>query len=379
MPLSRITSSPRFRLSGPAALVEALPYLLGFRPRNSLIVVTLRSVPDATPQVVAMARVDLDPSAVVALVPLAERARAKGADHCIVVAVGQPLPATGPWDLTWVGEHSEALAVAVGVAGLLSDLEVPAIDLLVVGEVDQPSDPGHGGWRWRSAWCDRPDCCPVEGRFVADAGVVTTRAVGLGLSALPDRSGLSDELLPDEATRAQVAAALATPAGAARVDQAYRQQCIDELHTALDSGTAPTRLPVDQLARLLRGLTDVQVRDAAAVLGRRRRSKAGRPRDRELTGLRSAQGFWLGLTRCAPSGYVAPPATLLAMTNYRLGDGARANVALDRALEDDAAYPLATLLSQALFGGISPDELDVIFSANTTLRPTRTLRVQPGA
>jgi hypothetical protein len=289
------------------------------------------------------------------------------------VAVGRPLPASGPWDLTWVSDRPEALAVAVAVAGLLADLEVPAIDLLVVGEIPDPTGQGRGGWRWRSAWCDRPDCCPVEGRFVADAGVVATRAVGLGLTALPDRGDLRDELLPDEATAAQVAAVLRTETGPATTDRAYRQQCVDELQAAMDTGAASTGLPVDQLARLLRGLTDVAVRDAAVALRRRR------PKDTEPITLRAAQRFWLGLTRCAPQGYAAPPATLLAMTNYRLGDGARANVALDRALADDESYRLATLLSEAIVGAIPPDELDVVFAAGTTLRPTRTLRVQPGA
>jgi hypothetical protein len=53
----------------------------------------------------------------------------------------------------------------------------------------------------------------------------------------------------------------------------------------------------------------------------------------------------------------APVCTLLAWIAYGAGDGARANVALDRALGTDPEYSLAVLLRQALDGGVTPREV----------------------
>ena len=61
------------------------------------------------------------------------------------------------------------------------------------------------------------------------------------------------------------------------------------------------------------------------------------------------------LTRLAPAGYIAGPASLLAFTAWQHGDGALANVALDRALADDDEYSMAQLLRQVLAAGASPD------------------------
>ena len=45
--------------------------------------------------------------------------------------------------------------------------------------------------------------------------------------------------------------------------------------------------------------------------------------------------LWTDLTRLARPGYVAAPASLLAFVAWQSGDGALANVALDRALADN--------------------------------------------
>ena len=54
------------------------------------------------------------------------------------------------------------------------------------------------------------------------------------------------------------------------------------------------------------------------------------------------------------SGHVATPASLLAFVAWQLGDGALANVALDRALADDSRYSMALLLRQVITAGAPP-------------------------
>ena len=60
------------------------------------------------------------------------------------------------------------------------------------------------------------------------------------------------------------------------------------------------------------------------------------------------------LVRSAPDGHVAPAATVLAVAHWLGGDGARANVALDRALADNPDYSLGLMVSAALRSGLPP-------------------------
>jgi hypothetical protein len=64
--------------------------------------------------------------------------------------------------------------------------------------------------------------------------------------------------------------------------------------------------------------------------------------------------LWADLTRLAQPGYAAAPASLLAFVAWQAGDGALANVALDRALADNQRYSMARLLRRALDSGAPP-------------------------
>ena len=64
--------------------------------------------------------------------------------------------------------------------------------------------------------------------------------------------------------------------------------------------------------------------------------------------------LWTDLTRHAQPGYIAGPACLLAFTAWQTGNGALANVALDRALADNPGYSMALLLRDAIDAGAPP-------------------------
>jgi hypothetical protein len=66
------------------------------------------------------------------------------------------------------------------------------------------------------------------------------------------------------------------------------------------------------------------------------------------------QQMWIDVTRRAQPGYLAAPAALLAFVAWQSGDGALANVALDRALADDPGYSMALLLRQVISAGAPP-------------------------
>jgi hypothetical protein len=88
-------------------------------------------------------------------------------------------------------------------------------------------------------------------------------------------------------------------------------------------------------------LRDLRVRDDAWA----RMDPAHRDAHRRL---------WTDVVRRAQPGHVAAPASLLAFVAWQCGDGALANVALDRALADDPSYSMATLLRQVISAGAPP-------------------------
>jgi hypothetical protein len=96
-----------------------------------------------------------------------------------------------------------------------------------------------------------------------------------------------------------------------------------------------------QLARMTVALRDLRVRDDAWA----RMEPGHRDAHRRL---------WLDVARRAQPGYVAAPAALLAFVAWQCGDGALANVALDRALADDPRYSMALLLRQVITAGAPP-------------------------
>jgi hypothetical protein len=64
--------------------------------------------------------------------------------------------------------------------------------------------------------------------------------------------------------------------------------------------------------------------------------------------------LWTDLTRHVQPGYIAAPACLLAFTAWQGGNGALANLALDRALADNPSYSMARLLRDVIDAGTPP-------------------------
>ena len=95
---------------------------------------------------------------------------------------------------------------------------------------------------------------------------------------------------------------------------------------------------------MLWALSDVRVRDRALGLALGDDAAA-------------AETLWTECTRRAPAPLDAAPATLLAVSAWLRGDGAMANIALDRALTSRPGYTLAGLLAQGLTACLPPEDL----------------------
>ena len=115
-------------------------------------------------------------------------------------------------------------------------------------------------------------------------------------------------------------------------------------------GVSPVAALADHdVARIVWGLRDGSVRDLALGLALGREPAA-------------AEQLWTECTRRAPAPLDAAPATLLAISAWLRGDGAMANVALDRALESVPDYGLARLLREALAACVTPADLRALLT-----------------
>ena len=314
------------RLSGPGEILAVLPSLCGFPPQESLVLLSLRG---PRRRLGLTARVDLpDPADEDDLAALcADRMLADGAS-CVVVVV-----------LSELGRR-ESLVDAVRDA--LAERGVDVLEALHVRD-----------GRWTSYACQGA-CCPVEGTPVPTAppvlGLLQAEQVATGRAVLPSRDELVRSLAPPALLAAVAAEQHLEQAAQAwarsRAEHgvvATRRSTLDHARDLLDRVAAGATVgPVDA-AVLTVGLADVQARDAVATLIL--------TREEELLSL------LLQVARQVVAPDDAPVCTLLAWTAYARGEGALANVALDRALAGCPGYSLALLLRCALDGGVPPDEV----------------------
>ena len=341
---------PLVSLTDSAEIAAALPYLVGFHPHESVVLVALGG--PTGKRVGLTVRADLPVRAVSAAVVRAlARSVATDDPAGVVVAVvsespddREPLP--GGDDFTGL-PHRDVVHDAV-VA--LADLDIPVRDTLLV----------RGG-RWWSYDCPEPCCAPGAGEPLLG-----------GVSALAAASAATGQVVArDRAELEARSAPLDGPAGAAMealtwrlVDRRARAAQADPDAEARRSWDAVLRavrrcrprqagrLPDREVAGVLWALADVRVRDRALTLALGDDAAA-------------AERLWTECTRRAPAPMDAAPATLLAVSAWLRGDGAMANVALQRALDSRPTYTLAQLLADGLAACLPPAELRAMLATVT--------------
>jgi hypothetical protein len=333
------TSDPSSRdtltLSSPDAFLASVPHMLGFACDDSVVLVGLG--PDGSgraSQVMLTQRFNTPPGTFDAE-SVRELARAAaepmaraGSSEVIIAVFGTQAPAPG-------GELP---------SGQLVDELVTALDEEGMGVKDALYTDGISRW---SYGCDNPACCPPEGRVIpaeVRTHVAAEFAVA-GAAMMPNRDALLAEVAPAEsAIRDRVRTCLETARIAAgsspQALEAWRDTAIADVTETINTDRL---MPPEAAAKALAGLGDIRVRDTVLW-------------DLSQTpdGLRDAVDGLSALVRSAPDGHVAPAATVLAVAHWLGGDGARANVALDRALADDPDYSLGQMVSAALRSGLPP-------------------------
>jgi hypothetical protein len=299
--------------------VSALPYLVGFTPRASIVLLWV-----AANQLLLTQRMDLPdappPDQFFAVMWGHEAAhRAEEVIVCLA-------PDDHPFDdlVPAVLDCAESRGVRVR-------------DVLVIED-----------GRWRSLLCSDTTCCPDGGRVV-DASMqdrVAAEFAVLGVAPRESREDVESEIARDDIR----AAALAVPLDEcmSRMASADREQWRDaavvRLCASLAQATIPATLTDETVADVLVGLTDVRVRDT--VLWECVRMDADQ--------MRRAHCVLQEATRCAPDELLPPVATCGAILAWLMGDGARALMSVERGLGIDADYSLATLVVAALRAGLPP-------------------------
>lgn len=328
------------RLSSPTEIVEALPYLFGFHPAHSLVVLSLRG---ARRRLGLHARIDLgDPRHDPELADyITGYLMTDKPDEALVVVYADSAPA-GAADLPR-RPLVDAVRVQLGQHG------VKLRDALYVA-----------GGRWWSYQCSNPACCPPEGTPVpaASAGShVAATATYVGMAALPDREALVRSLDPvTGAAGAAMGQALARAEAAwlARLHpvrsrkpaaedlelvRAETGALLDDLLRRRRAGEAA--MSDDEAASIIVAIVDVLTRDDAAM----------RVEREDLT---LAVGLWTDIVRRALPPWTAPAAAVLGWISYMSGNGALACIAAEHALAVDPDYSLARLILELANRAVPP-------------------------
>lgn len=316
---SPITSpEPCLTLTSPTDVLAAVPYLVGFHPTASLIVIGLAR---SQAKMVARWGLPFPPGTLDAMSPLLGR---ESITEVIIVGYG-------PGDLvTPAVDEARRLAAKDGVR---------------VGEALR----AHEGRYW-SYVCDLATCCPAEGTpYDLSSSQIAAEATVRGMVALPDREALERTLAPAtgpvrmamrRATSEAIAHFQARITAATDLNlftEQYVSEALARVRSALETHNQGGRLTDAEAARLGLDLTVMRVRDEA------------------WTSMNDAHAvLWKDLTRRLEPRFVPPVASLLAMAAWREGNSVQATIALERALTIDPSYSMANLLMHALQNLLSP-------------------------
>lgn len=340
------TELPRFSVRSRADLIAAVPYLLGFHPAESVVVVAMRG-----PRVTFAARADLadltgpvaaDRSAGAVDGTPAAGGPAEVARHLAAVVAQQP---TDRATVLGYGPASRVTHAVDAVRQALAEVGIGVLDALRV----------TGGRYW-SYLCQEPECCPPDGTaYDSGTSQVAAAAVLAGQVALPDRAALVAQVASvegDERARLRRAAQRAgrrfadlvirVPGANRSGGRSVRAAGSTAIRAAQRRHQRGERLDDDEVAWLTWLLTDLTVRDLAW----------------ERTDGRDADiALWADVLRRAEPELIAAPGSLLAFAAWRAGEGALAAVALERVLAPHPDYSLALVVDDLLRRGVPPTRL----------------------
>ncbi|OKK13350.1 DUF4192 domain-containing protein [Streptomyces sp. CB02400] len=350
-------------LRSPAELADALPYLLGYRPEDSIVLVALHDK-DGRGRFGGRARLGIPanpddwPAAVRqlahGLVTGSERRGARPEQMVVFLCHEPGRGESGRQVKERLGPLAHTLRLECGA------LDIPVVEALCVSD-----------GRFWSYCCDDEGCCPSEGTPMGLPGtsVLAAAATYAGLQVRGTLRELRARLQPWEHSAAREQEAALDAAGLALIprilDAEGRHEVAGEtlglaerlLGRLADAPPVPGMLPADlrddellgndEAAALILGLQDRTTRDRAAEW--MEDDEAG-----------PALRLWRALARRCVGAYgehAAAPLTLAGWVAWSTGDELEAREALAMALGADPDYLFARLLHQACNEGLDPESI----------------------
>ena len=312
-------------LTSPHDLLAAIPFLIGYHPENSLVLVALKD------DSVGMAmRVDMPTD----IAPesydlLASHFQREAADAALIVA--------------YVDSETDPEPVLINTSAALLRAGISIKESLIVSD-----------GRYRSMLCHDSECCPPLGSPIPDidsSRIAAEHVIAGHPMPFANVSGLVQSIaaLPsamEESWQSEVRAFWIESDSENLLDL-QRDGATAVIDLAGEYAQGRGAEDRELVARVIGRISDIQVRDYA--LGSHNEETAD-----------AYWQMWRELLLIAPRGFVAPIASIFAALAYERGEGALAHKALDRALADDERYSLALLLRRVFTAGWPPQSFSAM-------------------
>ncbi|MGZ5370936.1 DUF4192 domain-containing protein [Aeromicrobium sp.] len=312
---------PSYTAHGIPDLLDLLPALFGFTPRQSFIAIATHG---ESRRFGFRLRMDMPLVADVgeAATQVAAHLRRQDPDGVVLVAV------------TDRGTAADALMVAV-----MAELaELPVLDAVRTD--------GESFWSYRSG---RPG---KSVPYVSRCSPAVVGAVVGGMQILPDREALVARFAPVAGARkTAMAAATEEVLGLALRELSETPRAdlgvagIARIQPIVDAHAEGRQLSDTDLATLAIWVSSVGVRDEVWALMRRDTAEA-------------TLGLWTAVAQSVVEPFEPSVLCLTAFAAWLAGDGTQALIAVERALSVEPGYSMAQLILRTLDSGFSPDLWD---------------------
>lgn len=307
-------------ISEPGKLIEAIAPVLGFPPRESLVLVTV-----VGGSLGCVLRADLADVRADGVTMMVGAQPVWAADGVVAVVVSEDQA-----HCAMCGEEIKAWMRELDAA-----LQKCGTELLSVLAIDRI----EAGGQWHCA-----DGCGVSGTLGDPmASEIAAIRVASGQRLYRSRSEVKALIAVDPVRARAVASILESveSAVAGQVDVAEAVRAATSVASRLAAGAA---IADAELAAVGATLTDIAVRDQLFALA-------------DTATAAAAEDLWTVLARVLPGAWRAEALALLAVSAYVRGDGVLAGVAVDAALSEAPTHRMAAMLRMSLEAGLEPDKI----------------------
>lgn len=302
-------------------LITAIPFLIGFHPTNSLVLISIKDG-----AIGLTMRIDLPAQLESEQIDLLAHHFLRDESEAALLVAYMP-------DYR---DDGDSVLISLGAGLIRNGIDIQ--ESIVV-----QSD------RYRSIICRDITCCPPAGKMMPDIdnSEIAAEHVVAGIPMPYNNISQLIETLaadPSSLTLSWASEVSCFSFNDEDPDVAsLRRDGVETMDLLLDDfrmGYGATNRTL--VARLIGRMSDLQVRDYAM-------------------GVHTEDTYdlyfmmWRELLRLAPVGFIAPIACTVGAMAYEGGDGALAQKALDRAFDDDEHYPLAALLRRVFNAGWPPE------------------------